>query len=94
MVNKYRPSNGTDGECFMEKWCYQCALCNIGDEDKEPCAILGNALFHSIDDKNYPEEWQYNAVGEPVCTKFTTLTAEDGYKCPDTIDLFTEVKDD
>jgi hypothetical protein len=28
------------------------------------------AMIYDLEDKEYPEEWQYDEHGEPVCTEF------------------------
>ena len=59
----YRPSNGTEGECFQAKWC---AHCTHDDYDNEVfCPILGNALSGE-----QPPEWIY-VNNTPTCTAFT-----------------------
>ncbi len=59
----YRPSNGTEGEMFMERWCHECL--------KEPdCDIPSLAMLFDIEDLEYPGEWQYGANGQPKCTAF------------------------
>jgi len=62
----YRPSNGTEGEIFMEKWCERCML----DTEDNPCEILTSTLAFEIDDPEYPKEWRYDFDGRPMCTKF------------------------
>ena len=64
---KYRPSNGTEGEMFREMYCYQCSK---DDGEKKLCDILGRTLGLLVDDPDYPTEWQYNGNGQPVCTAF------------------------
>lgn len=85
----YRPSNGTEGDIFMADWCEKCALFNPDDEDKA-CMINLRSLAHSIDDPEYPAEWQYSDGGVPMCTAFTTETDDAIPRCPDTADMFDE----
>lgn len=85
---RYRPSNGTEGDCFMSKWCSQCAMHDFEDMEKEPCDILGRSLAFSIDDDAYPDEWTYNDNGEPICTAFKYEIDEENYRCEETIDMF------
>jgi hypothetical protein len=61
--DKYRPSNGTEGMMFMEDFCDQCA-------DGGECKTAMRAMIYDLEDKEYPEEWQYDEHGEPVCTEF------------------------
>lgn len=70
----YRPSNGTEGLCFIAGWCEHCARDlemngtkrteDCGDEDW--CEILGRS-FRS--DEPLPE-WIYGEDGQPKCTAF------------------------
>lgn len=56
----YRPSNGTDGEWFMGRFCYRCCR----DDEDNPCEILGNTLA------GLPAvEWVQDDRG-PRCTAF------------------------
>lgn len=71
----YRPSNGTEGECFISEWCAKCARDKVmngtatdEDADKDPslyCEILG-ASFRDGGAK----EWVHNEKGWPCCTAF------------------------
>jgi hypothetical protein len=75
---KYRPSNGTEGECFFDAWCRNCARdrsMREGDEidecdDNERCDIIANTMIYKVDDSEYPTEWQYGKDGQPCCTAF------------------------
>jgi len=82
MVEKYRPSNGTEGEAFMSVWCQCC----VKDSEASPCPIIFKAMTYNIDDDEYPDEWTYNDDGAPICTAFAE--EEDAYRCPDTDDMF------
>jgi len=62
-IEIYRPSNGTEGKCFLNKFCDNCAT------DVNHCEIQMNSELYDEDDKEYPTEWQY-LNNEPVCTKF------------------------
>lgn len=68
----YRPSNGTEGECFMGRWCAHCVLDAYGSAEDEhelsdgpTCDVLGNALAGF-----QPDEWIYGRDGQPRCTAF------------------------
>jgi len=70
----YRPSNGTEGEMFMEDFCYQCAH----DEEfqrtgNNGCEVLANAMIFNINGEKYPKEWIRDNKGYPTCTKFEQL---------------------
>jgi hypothetical protein len=63
----YQPSNGTEGEYFMEDFCYQC----LHDQDPDKgCVLIMLSIFRKPGDPDYPKEWIYNQDGEPTCTKF------------------------
>jgi hypothetical protein len=63
---KYRPSNGSEGEMFMERWCYQCVF----DNEKAPCPIIAATMVFGIDEDDYPPDWSYDSDGQPQCTAF------------------------
>jgi hypothetical protein len=57
----YRPSNGTEGMIFEERFCDHCTK---GFD----CQIFINAFLFDIGDADYPEEWIYDQDGRPTCT--------------------------
>ena len=66
-MEKYRPANGTEGEMFMEDFCYQCTRDDL--EKDLLCPIIARTMALDVDDEGYPDEWQY-IDGQPVCTAF------------------------
>ena len=62
----YRPSNGSEGDGFMSRWCEKC----VKDSESKPCRILGRTMAFSVDDKLYPREWIEDDNG-PRCTAFS-----------------------
>ena len=58
----YRPSNGTEGHCFMEAWCCHCARdkamregADLDDcDDNEKCDIIAASFAGPV------PEWIYN----------------------------------
>ncbi|MEL6921116.1 MAG: hypothetical protein AAFO77_08825 [Pseudomonadota bacterium] len=88
----YRPSNGTEGDIFMAAWCERCARWNYDDPDAV-CMIQLRALAHSIDDPDYPEEWQYSDGGVPICSAFTQTEPTFLPRCTETLDLFLGADD-
>lgn len=75
MNNKYRPSNGTEGEGFMEEHCHQClherwTHRQKEDRDEDKCPIIFLAMSYGVNDPEYPREWTYDTKGQPMCTKF------------------------
>lgn len=87
-MKPYRPSNGTEGDIFMSRFCFECTRCNM-EEDAAgpPCGILGRALGYSLGDPEYPAEWIQDDHG-PRCTALTTAPEEETYRCEDTLDMF------
>lgn len=68
---KYCPSNGTEGEYFMEKFCYQCIhdkFCHTADHNDKMCDLIANAMAFDVNDDRFPREWTYDESGEPTCT--------------------------
>lgn len=63
----YRPSNGTEGEMFMGRFCERCVKDNP-DED-QGCEILMMTMALDTDDEGYPSEWVQDHNG-PRCTAF------------------------
>lgn len=63
----FRPSNGTEGEYFKRRHCYQCELW----QDAAGCEIDIDlhAMVYDVEDDRYPEEWQWQD-GDPTCTEF------------------------
>ncbi len=49
-------SNGTEGECYREKWCDRCvhAEQERADPDAALCAVWTLHLLHSYEDCNKP----------------------------------------
>lgn len=74
----YRPSNGTEGEIFKERFCYRCKNFDEFPEGYVDCklGILMFAELHGIDHPKYPTEWRYDEKGKPTCIKFERLDNE------------------
>lgn len=66
-MERYRPSNGTEGDIFMDQFCRQC---KHDDEEDNLCDIIALTMAYDVDEKEYPEEWQHGQDGEPLCTKY------------------------
>lgn len=60
---KWRPSNGCEGDFFM---CNVCASCSRGPASG--CDLALAALVHDITADDYPSEWQIGHDGLPTCT--------------------------
>lgn len=66
---KFRPSNGAEGDMFMERNCANCV--HESDSSGEWCDILARSMAYEIDDPRYPERWQCADKFDPrtwVCT--------------------------
>lgn len=73
----YRPSNGTEGEMFYERWCANCER-----ERGKKCRILTLTFALDIDDPHYPKQWVCDTdvpylESNPRCTAFTERRAHD-----------------
>lgn len=62
----YRPSNGTEGDAFMMRWCN---LCRKSEDDYLGCEIAAKTMALDTDEPGYPSEWTYRD-GQPWCTAF------------------------
>lgn len=69
-ARRYRPSNGTEGDYFRCDFCDRC----VRDLADPGCGILTRTLLCDVEDDEYPDEWTYDAAGNPVCTAFDPLT--------------------
>lgn len=68
---KFRPSNGTIGEAFMDDFCYTCKRFH-------GCEIYPRAMLYQIDEPEYPDEWTYDADGEACCMAYIPVGTPDG----------------
>lgn len=67
-MKPYRPSNGTEGDYFMEDFCFQCAKDNGEDL---LCDILADTFCYDVDHRLYPKQWvQEDDYTNPRCTAF------------------------
>lgn len=85
-MKKYQPSNGTEGMYFIEEYCMNCIHCHPHPEKQPQCDILCRTLMYDINDPEYPNEWIYNSLNEPMCTahvNFDWGNEEDGWNDPD-----------
>lgn len=96
---KWRPSNGTEGDLFFASWCFQCARDRSMSEgadydeldDGDVCEIIPRTFLHDVDAPEYPIEWQYGTDGQPCCTAFHHKDGEPvtHERCKHTADMFT-----
>lgn len=91
-IRKYRPSNGTEGDWFMGLWCAKCErdkATRAGDFTNG-CEIIVRTMAHSIDEPEYPSEWQHRDNG-PICTAFQPEGGEPQTpRCDRTQDMFDQ----
>lgn len=66
-MKKYRPSNGTEGSIFYDKYCANCIHENDIPPNRKNCNIFTKTLLYDVDDDDYPKEWCY-VDGKPTCT--------------------------
>jgi len=72
-MEKYRPSNGTEGMIFIDSNCRNCIhgkYEHTGNTKDKPCDILTRSFCFDLKDNEYPAEWQYNSENQPTCTSF------------------------
>lgn len=87
----YRPSNGSEGDWFEQKWCHDCKQIDI--DPHGGCPIWNAALCLSTDDENYPKELTFAKSGAPICEAYKAANGEGGYpstvfRCEETQDMF------
>lgn len=64
MSQPYRPSNGTEGVAFIERFCGRCAR-----DVNHDCPILAATFAFDIGEDDYPREWIQDDAGAR-CTAF------------------------
>lgn len=72
-VRKYQPSNGTEGDIFINQFCNRCChekFIHTQNDNDKMCNIFSDSLIYNIKDEEYPKEWIYDNNGLPICTKF------------------------
>ena len=68
-ARRYRPSNGSEGECFRAQFCDRC----VRDIADPGCTIYFRSWLNDREDDDYPDEWTYDSEGRGVCTEFEPL---------------------
>ena len=58
---RYMPSNGTEGDIFMERWCERC----VKNSAPRGCGIIGRSMAGI-----QPPQWVKDEGG-PRCTAFS-----------------------
>lgn len=68
---KYRPSNGSEGDMFMSRYCCTCVKDQAFREDRgDSCPIVAATFCYDEDDPLYPAEWVYGPDGQPTCLAY------------------------
>lgn len=93
--DRYRPSNGTEGEFFHSMWCEECARDKLmsGEATQEECDA-DPSLYCQILNNSFSgdgvAEWVYGKDGQPCCTAFSPLGQPIVERCDRTADMFSE----
>lgn len=82
MTRPYRPSNGTEGMIFMERFCDRCERDRLWRlEERDPCPILSDTMLYDPGDPAYPKEWieeeGKDGFAHPRCTAFEEELTEE-----------------
>lgn len=74
-IEAYQPSNGTEGEIFMSRWCHRCAKDSLDpDTGDGGCEIISDNMCFDVSDEEYRREWRCGPDGAPICTAFEAKT--------------------
>jgi hypothetical protein len=88
---QYEPSNGTEGGCFLDAWCSNCARDKAMREgtdldecdDDEKCEIIAASY------RGEAVEWRELDNGDTVCLAFIEAGTEPpAPRCEHTADMF------
>lgn len=86
-IELYRPSNGTEGDIFVNEWCAFCAHNPTNNEAENQCETLFKSFVYGIEEEEYPNEWRY-IDGRPGCTRFQQRDSAVTPRCKLTNDMF------
>ena len=75
-LRPYRPSNGTEGDVFMQQYCYRCAKDNPDNEVY--CHILGATMAFDLSDEGYPKDTWVYFNDDPTCLAFKDRDDDNG----------------
>lgn len=74
MSRPYRPSNGSEGAFFMEKWCDRCEHDRAFREGAgDSCEIIARSMVFSVEEERYPKELVYGDDGWGSCTAYEAV---------------------
>lgn len=62
----YRPSNGTEGDYFIERYCVRC----YWYDDESRCPIYEGTQDVDLTDPAYPSQWRVGENGWGICSSF------------------------
>lgn len=72
-MRKYRPSNGTEGMCFIAEYCENCIhekFMYTNNEKDKKCNILSNTMIYDFEDdddvKNEPDYYSCHGCMKTV----------------------------
>lgn len=91
MNEKYRPSNGSDGDAFTAQYCNQCAhdaKYRETNDGEDGCLTRFETMLYDIKNEKYPKEWIYDKDGKPACTKFLHESEQIIEHCEYTKEMF------
>ena len=72
----YRPSNGTEGQMFADRFCDRCKHDDAfqkGGDAEDGCPIIAKTMSYYADDVQYPPEWISDddcGLVNPRCTAY------------------------
>ena len=88
MTEKYQPSNGTEGDWFMARFCHHCHHESFDNDIDNHCDIIALTMLLKVTDDDYPKEWIRDENG-PRCTAFSDNNKKlDPPRCTKTLDMF------
>lgn len=80
LMTPYRPTSGTEGAAFMERFCDRCereAGYRLDPFKHDACPIAATTMALRVTDPGYPKEWVTDDDG-PRCTAFQSAPAGEG----------------
>jgi hypothetical protein len=82
-MNQWIPSNGSDGQAFIDEWCSRCKR-----DARSDCKILAESFIGEV------KEWVEHDDGRVECTAFVEIgSASPAPRMPfddRTVDMFAE----
>lgn len=72
-MTRYRPSCGSEGADFMDRWCGKCA----NDVTGSGCEIAARTMIFAVTDPEYPDEWREDGPSGPRCTAFASADGDE-----------------